>query len=87
MEKTSELGAQHLRRHLSQLRILARVLEHELELAKADEVVIDKQLVESALDTLEIFIEDTDGVVKGSGGGERKPQPVESGKGQVTRLN
>jgi hypothetical protein len=85
MEKTSELGAQNLRRRLSQLRILARVYEHELELAKGEEVVLDKALVESTLDTLEIFIEDTDGVVKGTG--ERKPQPVESGKGQVTRLN
>lgn len=88
MEKTVDNAPQFMRRHLSQLKILARLLEHELELAKGDEVVLDKGLIENTLDTLEIFIEDNDAVARGKspGGPERKTVGGEA-KAQVTRLN
>lgn len=89
MEKTAEGGSNaFVRRHLSQLKILTRMLEHELELAKGNEVVIDKQLLENTLDCLEIFVEDTEGNVRGaSPQGERKQLQAGEGKPQVTRLN
>jgi hypothetical protein len=84
MEKSD--NSQFLRRHLSQLKILSRLLEHELELAKGEEVVLDKQLIESTLDTLEIFIEDNDaGPRAGPAPAERKVATAETK--QVTRLN
>jgi len=80
--------AQYTRRHLSQLKILVRLLEHELELAKGDEVVIDKALMENTLDCLEIFIEDngTTATKPSTGTSERKNVSSEA-KPQVTRLN
>ncbi len=70
-------------RHLSQLKVLSRMLEHELEAAKGGaEVTIDRDVVESALDTLEIFVDDCETL---TGGGRRaksgEPKPV------VARLN
>ena len=80
--------AQYTRRHLSQLKILVRLLEHELELAKGDEVVLDKALMENTLDCLEIFIEDNGTTVAkpSTGNTERKSVSSEA-KPQVTRLN
>jgi len=64
-------------RHLSQLKILARLLEHELEAAKGGrEVTMDRHLVENALDTLEIFTDDCEtisGVSRERGKVEQKP--------------
>jgi hypothetical protein len=88
MEKTAEVGGStFVRRHLSQLKVLCRLLEHELELAKGDEVVFDKHLLENTLDCIEIFIEDTEGGPRPSGApAERKVAQGEA-KPQVTRLN
>lgn len=64
-------------RHLSQLKILARLLEHELEAAKgAREVTMDRHLIENVLDTLEIFTDDVEaisGVSRDRGKVEQKP--------------
>src|SRR5262249_58201005 len=60
-------------RHLSQIKLLARVLEHELDVAKgAREVTIDRHTIENVLDTLEIFVEDCEGAA----GGQRDPRTV-----------
>ena len=79
---------QYTRRHLSQLKILVRLLEHELELAKGEEVILDKSLMENTLDCLEIFIEDngTTSTKTTTGSSERKSVSSEA-KPQVTRLN
>ena len=70
-------------RHLSQLKILARLLEHELEAAKgAREVTIDRTLIENVLDTLEIFTDDCESVT----GTSRDRAKVEQ-KPVVARLN
>lgn len=82
MDKNESASA-YTRRHLSQLKILSRLLEHELELAKGDEVVIEKSLLESSLDLIDIFVEDLGGSESRSRGKERKSE----GKAQVTRLN
>jgi hypothetical protein len=88
MEKTIESEGQFVRRHLSQLRILSRLLEHELELAKGEDVVLDKTLVESALDTIDIFIEDCDdGVAPAARIGASRTKPATKEEGSVTRLN
>jgi len=69
-------------RHLSQLKILARLLEHELEAAKgAREVTIDRVLIENALDTLEIFTDDCETITGASRDRKVEQKPV------VARLN
>ncbi|MCA8969489.1 MAG: hypothetical protein H6832_10595 [Planctomycetes bacterium] len=83
MEKNVESGSAYTRRHLSQLKILSRLLEHELELAKGDEVVIEKSLLESSLDLIDIFVDDLGGAEPRASAKERKMD----GKAQVTRLN
>lgn len=64
-------------RHLSQLKILARLFEHELEAAKgAREVTMDRHLIENALDTLEIFTDDCEevsGIARERSKMEQKP--------------
>jgi len=70
-------------RHLSQIKILSRLLEHELEAAKGGrEVTIDRHLVENVLDTLEIFVDDCEGASGVSRErAKAEPKPV------VARLN
>lgn len=81
MEKTVEpkpSGTAH--RRLSQIKVLARLVEHELNAAKgAKDVTLDRNLVENILDTLEIYVEDFEG-------GAPRARPAEV-KPQVTRLN
>ncbi len=70
-------------RHLSQLKILARLLEHELEAGKGGrEVTMDRHLIENILDTLEIFTDDCENV----SGFSRDRQKVDQ-KPVVARLN
>jgi len=64
-------------RHLSQLKVLSRLLEHELEAAKgAREITMDRHLIENILDTLEIFTDDVEtvsGVSRDRAKAEQKP--------------
>jgi hypothetical protein len=84
MENKTEVNVgKFVGRHLSQIRILARLLEHELEAAKgAREVTIDRVLVENVLDTLEIFVDDCESV----SGTSRERSKIEQ-KPVVARLN
>lgn len=84
MENKPETNVgKYVHRHLSQLKIITRLMEHELDAAKGGrDVNLERQMIESVLDTLEIFIEDCEGVTGGRGErskGEAKPA--------VTRLN
>lgn len=84
METKSEVNVgKFVGRHLSQIKVLSRVLEHELEGAKGNrEVSIDRHLLESVLDMLEIFTDDCEGV----SGTARERSKVEQ-KPVVARLN
>jgi hypothetical protein len=84
METKQEVSVpKFLGRHLSQVKILSRLLEHELEAAKGGrEVTIDRHLIENVLDTLEIFTDDCESV----SGVQRDRAKVEP-KPVVARLN
>jgi hypothetical protein len=88
MEKTVPSQSQYTRRHLSQLKVLSRLLEHEMELSKGADLTLDRDLADSLLDVLEIYIEDVEGgatAKQTSGKGDRKVlNPGD--KPQVTRL-
>ena len=72
-------------RRMSQLKVLARLVEHEIGTQKGNQdVTLDRALAENVLDTLEIFIDDFE-IARG-GKAREKRQSGES-KPQVTRLN
>ena len=74
--------AKYVGRHLSQVKILSRLLEHELEAAKgAREVTIDRHLLENVLDTLEIFTDDCESISGTARERKAEQKPV------VARLN
>ena len=81
MEKQAEAGAGTVaHRRLSQIKVIARLIEFELESAKGKEVTLDRDMLGNVLDTLEIYVEDFE---KGRPKGRR----AESEKQPVTRLN
>lgn len=83
MESKSEVNVgKFVGRHLSQLKILTRLLDHELEAAKgAREVTLDRDLIENVLDTLEIFTDDCESISGGARERKVEQKPV------VARLN
>lgn len=82
MEKATTDGiGKFVHRRVSQLKLLTRLLEHELDAAKgAKDVSLERGLLEETLDSLELFIEDVDG----ANGGTRTRQVPEKA---VSRLN
>ncbi len=82
MEKSIDGVGKFVHRRMSQLKILSRLLEHELDAAKgAKDISLERGLLEDALDTLEIFIEDVEGA---NDGVMRSRQSAEK---TVSRLN
>ena len=71
-------------RRMSQLKVLSRLLEHEISANKGQDVTMDRGLAENLLDTLEIFIDDFD---IARGGKAREKRQASEAKPQVTRLN
>ena len=88
--KTVDAGSQ-MHRRLSQIKVTARLLEHELDLAKDNkDVNLDRALADSVLETLQIFIEDFDQVMGAPTVGSGRPEnsrTQEPQKPAVTRLN
>ena len=85
MEKQDISIGKFVQRHMSQLKVLARLMEHELDSAKGKDIVFDRELAENILDTLDIFIEDVD-EENGVETVARTRKTVEA-KPNVTRLN
>ena len=87
MEKPADTGGvtRMVERRLSQLKVAARLLAHEIEVASGEKgVTLDSDLAQSLLATLELFIEDAEGAKKAAAGPVmREPEK----KGTVTRLN
>lgn len=83
MESKSEVNVgKFVGRHLSQLKILTRLLDHELDSSKgAREVTLDRGLIENVIDTLEIFTDDCEGVSGTESAAKAEQKPV------VARLN
>ena len=84
MEAKTEVNVgKYVARHLSQIKVVSRLLEHELEAAKgARELTIDRELIENTLDILEIFTDDCE-TMSGSPRDRTKAEP----KPVVARLN
>jgi hypothetical protein len=85
MEKQvdSNIGS-FVHRRMSQVKILTRLMEHEISASKGQEVVFDRGMAENLLDALEIFIDDFE---IARGGKAREKRSSGESKPQVTRLN
>ena len=85
MEKQadSNIGS-FVHRRMSQVKVLSRVLEHELSSAKGADLTLDRSLVENVLDTIEIFVEDFE-IARGGKAQDKRVQA--EAKPAVTRLN
>ena len=88
MEKTADANiGNFVHRRMSQIKVLAKLVEHELEAAKsAKDVTLPRDLVENVLDTLEIFVEDFEDAHKGAPR-DRNARTNADAKPAVTRLN
>jgi hypothetical protein len=75
-----------MHRRLAHIKVTARLLEHELDLAKDKDVNLDRPLAESVLETLQIFIEDCDQLM-GTPARPENSRGQENQKPAVTRLN
>jgi hypothetical protein len=87
MDKPVETNtASFVQRRLSQVKLLNRLLEHELGAARgAKELTLERELVENVVDALEIFVEDFE---RHSGhAGEKPARSANEAKPAVTRLN
>lgn len=71
-------------RRMSQLKILTRLMEHEIAASKGQDIVLDRSLAENLLDTIEIFVDDFE---VARGGKAREKRSSGEQKPQVTRLN
>ncbi len=84
--KNVDTGSQ-MHRRLSQIKVTARLLEHELDLAKDNkDVSLDRSLADSVLETLQVFIEDFDQLM-GTPTRVENTRSAEPQKPAVTRLN
>ena len=87
MRRQAEGSDSYVQRHLSQLKVMARLMEYELAAGKQGQsLTFDRDLVENWLDMIEIFVDDLDDAQPA-----RKEREVKStasdGKPTVTRLN
>lgn len=85
MEGKSEINiGKYVSRRLSQVKVLTKLLETELESAKGGrELTIDRNTIEQVLDVLEIFVEDCE---TATGGRDRKMAEAQKPT-TVARLN
>ena len=72
-------------RRLSHVKVVARLLEHELAGGKGSkDITLERDLLENVLDTLEMYVEDFEELHAGKGGATRTAVDA---KPAVTRLN
>ena len=73
-------------RRLSHVKVVARLLEHELAAGKGSkDVSLERDLLENVLDTLEMYVEDFEEMH--AGGKPAAARPAVDAKPAVTRLN
>jgi hypothetical protein len=86
MKKQDQSTDTFVSRRLSQLKILSRLMEHELAGSKpGPSLTMDRAIAEDLLDLLEVFVEEVESKTKPRG--EREVVQTGEAKATVTRLN
>ncbi len=87
MEKSSGGYMEKFGRRLSMVKVVVDLLNHELDVAKNERTVsFDKERLAATVNTLELFVEDLDSVLRTPGGSDEK-KVVEAPRATVSRLN
>ncbi|MHC4514241.1 MAG: hypothetical protein ACYTGW_05850 [Planctomycetota bacterium] len=74
-----------MHRRIAQIKVATRLLEHEVDAAKGNDVTLDRDLLTSMLDVLEIYVDD---FTRARGGTVReRGRKAAEEKPAVTRLN
>lgn len=88
MKKLDQSMDAYVVRHLSQLKILVRLVEHELSGVKPGQnPTLDRDLVENLLDLIEGFVEDVESKTAPRGEREASKSQGDNKAATVTRLN
>ena len=87
MEKTSGGYMANVGRRLSMVKVVVDLLNHEIDAAKAERTVsLEKERLAASVNTLEMFVEDLEAVLRQPGGLEDK-KVIEQPRATVSRLN
>lgn len=85
VDKSSNDGKDRVGRRLSAVKVVVDLLNHELDLGKADKAVsLERERLEATTTLLEDFVSDVEGILRG-GGEDRRV--VESSRATVNRVN
>jgi len=85
VEKNAGDGKEKVGRRLSAVKVVVDLLNHELDLGKADKAVsLERERLEATVTTLEDFIGDVEGLLRG---GSEDRRAVESNRATVNRVN
>lgn len=88
MKKQDQSTDAYVVRHLSQLKILSRLIEHELASNKpGPSLTMDRAIAENLLDLVEVFVEEVEGKVQPRSSDREGVKVAGESKATVTRLN
>jgi hypothetical protein len=87
MEKATTSSLDRVLRRLSAVKVVVDLLNHELDLAKADRSVnFERERLEATVTTLEMFIEDIEGVTRAAPAAEEKSKIIEAPRSPASRI-
>ncbi|MBI4879164.1 MAG: hypothetical protein HY812_05825 [Planctomycetes bacterium] len=86
MEKATGGAADGMVRRLSAVKVVVDLFNHELDLHKADRAIsLDRERLDAMVTTLEMYIGDVEGLLRGSGGAEDR-RVVETPRATASRV-
>ena len=88
MEKATITSMDRVLRRVSQVKVVVDLLNHELDLAKADRAVsLERERVEATVTSLEVFIEDIEGMMRSAPAAEdNKGKIIEAPRSPASRI-
>lgn len=87
MEKAMTGNTDRVSRRLSLVKVVVDLLNHELDLAKAERSVnLERERLDATVTTLEMFIEDVESMLRGSAGGGDERKVVEVPRATASRV-
>lgn len=87
MEKATVSNMDKVLRRMSSVKVVVDLLNHELDLAKADRSVnLERERLEATVTTLEMFIEDIEHLTRATPAGEEKGKIIEAPRSPASRI-
>ncbi len=87
MEKATINNMERVLRRLSSVKVVVDLLNHELDLAKADRSVnLERERLEATVTTLEMFIDDIEGVTRAAPAAAEPSKIIDSPRSPASRI-